>query len=159
MNMSESKTMAIDLGKVLQHGVGHLIGIAAEDLALGLDVAKRHMQRGAPAEALKIYAALVLCDPARLEFQIGLANCALDLGEHEMALQAASAIVATAPADPRGYYLSGRACFGLGAVDEALEDLADAERFARSIGDAALTEAVRNFTLLVQMPKSASRPS
>lgn len=102
------------------------LGVELSDLKLGLDVARRHLQRGAADEALRIYVALVLCEPTEVDFQVGLANCALQLEENALALQAASAVIALAPRDSRGYLLSGRACLALGHQAEAEEDLRDA---------------------------------
>ena len=116
------------------------LGLESMDLHLGLDLARNQMQRGATTEAFRTYVALVLCDPSDPELQIGLANCALQVGEDELALQAASAVVALAPSDPRGYYLSGRACVGLGHYPEAKEDLTDALTFARSAKNAVIFE-------------------
>src|SRR5262249_28810721 len=108
------------------------------DLQPGLDIAKNHLQRGAFAEAMKMYVALVLCEPMNSDFQVGLANCALQMQEFHLALQAASAIVALAPSDPRGYFLSGRACFGLGHFAEAKEDFTDAIEFGRKSKNAMI---------------------
>lgn len=116
-------------------GLGKDLGLTSEQLAIGLSVAKNHIARGAPAEALRVYVSLVLCEPLNVDFQVGLSNCASMLGEHHVALQAASAVIALAPADPRGYLLSGRSCMMIGAFEEATEDLADAERHATAAGD------------------------
>jgi Flp pilus assembly protein TadD len=120
------------------------LGLESIDLRPGLDVAKSHMKRGAHAEAMRIYAALVLCEPKNVDFQVGLANCALQMGENHLALQAASAVVALAPSDPRGYFLSGRACLGLGHFEEATEDLRDAVDFGRKAKDATITSEASN---------------
>jgi len=84
--------------------------------------------------------ALVLCEPTNIDFQVGLANCALLLNQHHLALQAASAIVALAPSDARGYFLSGRACLALGHYAEAAEDLRDAVEFGRNARDPVIAE-------------------
>ncbi len=114
------------------------LGLESMDLRLGLDLARSQLQRGATPDAFRTYVALVLCDPSDPELQIGLANCALQVQENELALQAASAAVALQPRDPRGYYLSGRACFCLGHLAEAEEDLSDALRLAREARNTAL---------------------
>ncbi len=123
---------------ILSGMIGEALGLQPNDLRLGLDVAKNQLERGRPAEALKSYAMLVLCEPTNVDFQVGLANCALRLEEFHLALQAASAVVAMRPRDPRGYLLSGRACIGLSAPAEAREDLTDALAFAKAAGDATL---------------------
>jgi Flp pilus assembly protein TadD len=114
------------------------LGLETIDLMAGLEVAKNHLKRGAIPEAMRIYATLVLCEPTNVDFQVGLANCALLAEENHLALQAASAIVALAPADPRGYFLSGRACLGLGSFTEAAEDLTDAVEFGRKAHNATI---------------------
>lgn len=108
------------------------LGLSTEQLRIGLSVARNHLTRGAPLEALRIYVAMVLCEPSNVEFQIGLANCAGLLGEHHLALQAASAVIALAPKDARGYLLSGRSCMMISAFSEAKEDLEDALALAGS---------------------------
>lgn len=119
------------------------LGIESADLQIGLDVARRHLQRGAAAEAMRIYVALVLCDPMVVDFQVGLANCALQLEENPLALQAASAVIALAPRDSRGYLLSGRACLALGHQAEAEEDLRDAVTFGQAERNAVVVNDAR----------------
>lgn len=126
------------------------IGLKSADLVVGLEVARNLLKRGATQEALRTYAGLILCEPANIEVQTGLANCALQLGEHHLALQAASVVVALAPRDPRGYLLSGRACIGLRAYAEAEEDLNDAITQGREAREAGLVEEARR--LLQAMP-------
>jgi len=116
------------------------LGLESIDLRAGLDIAKSHLKRGAHLEALRTYVALVLCEPTNIDFQVGLANCALLLNQHHLALQAASAIVALAPSDARGYFLSGRACLALGHYAEAAEDLRDAVEFGRNARDPVIAE-------------------
>jgi Flp pilus assembly protein TadD len=111
------------------------LGLESADLRFGLDLARNQLQRGATTEAFRTYIALVLCDPSDAEFQIGLANCALMVGENELALQAASAAIALQPTNPRGFYLSGHACMALRQFTEAREDLADAVELGRKARD------------------------
>ena len=119
------------LAEALHGGeIARELGLDAADLRLGLTVAKNLLSRGAHAEAMRVYVALVLCEPLNVDFQVGLANCASVVGEPYMALQAASAVIALAPSDPRGYLLSGRSCMAIGNFAEAREDLTDALRFA-----------------------------
>src|SRR5262245_59355174 len=125
-----SEALAIAQGAIRKE-----LGLELSDLKPALDIARNLLQRGSRAEAIRMYVALVLCEPANIDFQVGLANCALQIGENHLALHAASAVVALAPADPRGYYLSGRACIGLGHYAEADEDLRDAVEFARRAHD------------------------
>jgi Flp pilus assembly protein TadD len=130
------------------------LGLQPGDLRIGLNVAKNLLDRGSAAEALRIYIALVLCAPTEIDYQVGLANCALQLGEHHLALQSASAIVALAPRDPRGYFLSGRACLGMGALKEAEEDLRDAVEHGRNARDATIVNLAN--TLLGKFAASST---
>lgn len=131
------------LSSFLGGGLRERLGLDPEHLGLGLIVARNHLARGAVGDALRIYGTLVLCDPANADFQLGLADCASIGGEHHIALQAASALIATAPGDPRGYLLSGRSCLMLGHAREAHEDLTDALRIALSTGDDAVAGEAR----------------
>lgn len=125
---------------IVEGSIRKELGLEPGDLRLGLDVARNMLHRGAIGEALRLYAALVLCEPAGVDFQVGLANCALQAGESDLALHAASAVIALAPRDPRGYLLSAKACLALGRVTEAEEDLKDAVAFGRDARNAAIVE-------------------
>ncbi|MEL6840622.1 MAG: pathogenicity island protein [Pseudomonadota bacterium] len=125
-----------------------LNGALAKELKLGdgeLDVAlamaNAQLKSGNLQKAMGTYAMLVLCRPLSVEYQCGLANCALQMQEYEIALQAASAVIGLAPRDCRGYYFSGAACLGLGHLNEAREDIADALRFAEDTQHHAFQEA------------------
>lgn len=131
------------LSSFLAGGLRERLGLDPEHLTIGLVVARNHLARGAVGEALRLYGTLVLCDPSNAEFQLGLANCASMGGEHHLALQAASALIATTPGDARGYLLSGRSCLMLGHAGEAREDLDDALRIALSNGDHAVADEAR----------------
>lgn len=120
------------LAALLRGDLRDKLGLDSGQLRVGLSVARNHLTRGAPLDALRIYVPLVLCEPTNVDFQIGLANCAGLLGEHHLALQAASAVIALAPRDARGYLLSGRSCLAIGAFSEAKEDLEDALALAGS---------------------------
>jgi tetratricopeptide (TPR) repeat protein len=120
------------------------LGLQSIDLQAGLEIAKNYLKRGAHLEAMRTYVALVLCEPMNVDFQVGLANCALQMNQHHLALQAASAVVAMAPSDARGYFLSGRACLALGHLAEASEDLRDAIEKAKNSQDKVIvTEATQ----------------
>lgn len=122
-----------ELAQALVEGaLGKAFKMEPEHLRFGLHVARQHMQRGALGEALQLYSALVICMPTEVDFQVGLSNCALEVGENALALQAASVVIALAPRDCRGYLLSARACLGLGHASEAQEDLRDAISFGMS---------------------------
>lgn len=131
---SATQTNADDdtLAALLRGDLRAKLGLSSEQLRVGLSVARNHLTRGAPLDALRIYVPLVLCEPTNVDFQIGLANCAGVLGEHHLALQAASAAISLAPKDARGYLLSGRSCIAINAFAEAKEDLTDALALAGS---------------------------
>jgi Flp pilus assembly protein TadD len=145
---------ATDIERVIaQGGIRKALGLRPLDLRLGLDFARTQLQRGAVREALRTYVALVLCDPSDPELQVGLANCALHVRENDLALQAASVVIVLAPSDPRGYYLSGRACFALGYRAEAVEDLTKSLELAESSGNALITgEAKKLLAVLTDRP-------
>lgn len=130
------------------------LGLKSSDLQIGLTIAKGHMDRGAYSDALSIYAPLVLLEPATIDFQIGLANCALQMERFELALQTASVAVALAPRDPRGYFISGKSCLALGLHQEAREDLDDAVKFGIEARNAGLVESARK--LLSALPSAQS---
>ena len=123
--------------------IGAELGLMSQDLEVGLEVARNLIRRGALAEAMQVYVGLVLCQPANQAFQIGLANCAIQLGEYHLALQSASVVIAQSPRDPRGYLLSGHACIGLGALAEAAVDLDEAISFGRAERNATIVEEAR----------------
>jgi Flp pilus assembly protein TadD len=135
------------------------LGLETIDLLPGLEVAKNHLRRGATGEALRMYTALVLCEPMNVDFQVGLANCALAIQEHHLALMSASTIVSLAPADPRGYFLSGQACIGLGQFAEATEDLTKAVELGRQARDATIVNDANVLLQKVAMLQSQPSPT
>lgn len=135
---------------LLEGGVGKQFGLTLPQLRLGLDVARHQLQRGAFNEAIRLYATLVLCAPTEVDFQVGLANCALKMDTPALALQAASAVIALAPRDSRGYLLSARACIALGQPVEAKEDLDDAVRFGQAERNAEIVAEARRLLLSLE---------
>jgi Flp pilus assembly protein TadD len=127
---------------VLHGALRKAIGLQMEDLRFGLKLAADRMQRGAFAEALQLYIALVLCEPMHADFQLGLANCALHLGENHLAVQAASVVIALRPEDFRGYYISGRASLALKQRDDAEEDLREALALAHQAKETKLAQEI-----------------
>lgn len=123
---------------LLEAEIGRSLGLEPDDLRAGLDVAKNLIERGAPDRAMRIYAALVIVEPKVVDYQIGLANCAIEMGEYYLAIQAASAAIVLDPRNPRPYFLSGRACMAVGELPEAVEDLSDAKRLAEAAGEAEI---------------------
>ena len=89
-----------------------------------------------PGERMRRAAVLSLLDPTDPALQGEFSEAALAAGEPEVALQAASALVALAPRDPRGFELSARSCAALGLIAEAREDATDAQVRARDARDA-----------------------
>lgn len=140
VNDSEKPSFSISgLQRMIADGaIGKSLGLKPEDLQAGLTVARNQLLRGAKTDALKTYITLVLCEPANCDFQLGLANCALQLNENDLALQAASAIIAIEPNNARAYYISGRACLALGHVAEAEEDLTNALNFGKEQKDSLI---------------------
>lgn len=133
MEKNEPKSTEQQLDELLLNGaLANELGLGERELGLALAVANMKLKSGNAEKALALYAMLVLCRPLDVEYQCGLANCALQMQEYEIALQAASAIVGLAPSDCRGYYFSGAACLGLGQFSEAREDIADALMFAEN---------------------------
>lgn len=148
VHRSEGNEMAVNETAVAGENGGEAIfpgqslreylGLEVQHLLPGLEVAANLLRRGEHAQALQTYATLVLCEPSESRFQIGLAACALEIGEFHIASQAASAIVAFTPDDPVGYLLSGRALIGLQDFDAAVDDLRDAVRIAEAAGNTAV---------------------
>jgi Flp pilus assembly protein TadD len=133
---------AVEASSILEAGrtlmekeIGRTLGLGPDDLRAGLDIARNLLDRGAPAKAMRIYAALVIVEPKVADYQIGLANCAIELSEYYVAVQAAAAAILLEPENPRAYFLSGRACLALGEYKEAREDLSDALALASRAGD------------------------
>lgn len=147
MSISESATVGAAGIESLEPGqtLRAYLGLEVEHLLPGLDIAANLLQRGEHDEAVRIYAALVLCDPAEVRFQIGLATCALAIREFHIALQAASAIIASTPDNPRGYLISGHAALGLLDFDAAVDDLREALRIAEQAGDQATAEEAAHY--------------
>jgi tetratricopeptide (TPR) repeat protein len=136
--------------EIANGGIRKLLGLETAHLRLCLDLARSQMRRGAHDEAFRTYCALVLCEPCNVDFQIGLANCAHEIGQHELALQAASAAIALAPKNPRGYFLSGRACFALAHYREAIEDLSAALTHGRAADDRLVVTEATKFLRLAE---------
>lgn len=118
--------------------LGEALGVGPKELQAGLALAASHLERGSVEEALRLYAALVLCHPSDPELQAGLANCALKAEQYHLAIQASAALIATSPLDPRGYLFSGTACLATGDLREAQEDLSSAAEMARRSGQNAI---------------------
>lgn len=126
------------LDDALSGSLREALGFEPEDLVAIARMADHSMVRGDSDLAVRAYALLVLVEPRKLAYQAGLARCALSVGAPDAALQAASVIVAATPDNPIGYFLSGRACFAMGLVAEAREDLEDAARLAKEARDGEL---------------------
>ncbi len=117
------------------------IGFGRSELDIALATANQRLLSGDSKKALEIYAFLVFLQPLEVEYQCGLANCAIQLREYEIALYASSSIVGLAPLDCRGFYFSAAACLGLGLLDEAREDIAYALALAKNESDKSFYEA------------------
>ncbi len=145
MNMMTTEnaiSIDTDLTQLLHDGaIAKELNLGPAELQLALGVANLKLNTGQPERALQMYTVLVLCDPLNIEFQCGLANCAIQMQEHELALQAASSMIANAPRDCRGYYFSAVACLGMRQLEEAREDIVDAMDLARQNNDPDIFEA------------------
>ncbi|MBX2804441.1 MAG: pathogenicity island protein [Hyphomicrobiales bacterium] len=135
--------------QLLEGGLRKSLGLSREDLRLGLDVAKGLLQRERYAEALRMYATMILCDPSDPEIQIGFANCALVLGENDLGLQAASAAIVQMPDDCRGYFLSGKACLAMGLKAESKADFTRALELAESAGNQMIIGAAQKYLAVI----------
>lgn len=150
MNTAAEASLVTQAGMAfLELEIGRKLGLEPTDLRAGLDVAKSLIERGAPHRAIRIYAALVIMEPKIADYQIGLANCALEMAEYYLAIQAASAAIVLDPSNPHPYFISGRACLAVGEMAAAAEDFSDAKRLAEEAGDARVAaEAARLLTSL-----------
>ncbi len=119
----EQNIKALALG-----GVRKQLGLEQEDLKPGLVMAKGLMDAGRWDKALEVFLGLILLDPADVDVQLGLSNCALQLQQYSLAIEAASAAMVLSPSNPRSYYYSGAACLALGHIAEAREDLEETVR-------------------------------
>ena len=101
------------------------ISLPADAQNVAIDVAARQMGQGHYIEALRSYAALMICNPENFDVHIGMANCLIELDAAELALQSACVAMRLKPEHAAPYYLSGKACWMMGHEAEALEDLTD----------------------------------
>lgn len=138
------------LQQLIEGGLRKSLGLSREHLRLGLDLAKTQMQRGRNQEAFRTYATMVLCDPSDPELQIGLANCALLVGENNLALQAASAAIILQPNDCRGFFLSGKACLALGLREESKEDLTRALELSKGTNNTTVSTGAKKYLTMIE---------
>lgn len=132
------------------------IGLHAGELDIGLGVAKRKFETGSHDEAMTVYCGMVLLEPTNTTYLLGLANCAALMGQPELALRSASAVIALEPQNPRGYFFSGQACLALGHLPEAEEDLREALALAEEASDAAVVKKARMFLAELQRARAAA---
>ncbi|PTW56674.1 hypothetical protein C8N35_111137 [Breoghania corrubedonensis] len=131
------------------------LGLKSEDLQIALGVANMKNKAGNSLTALRMYMALVLCEPSNFHCLQGLANCTLKNGLYEAALEASSAMIVLKPKNPFGYYFSGSACLAMGHFAEAREDMADALKFADADEHHALSGECRRLLQQLDVRKSA----
>ncbi|WP_294641429.1 hypothetical protein [uncultured Aureimonas sp.] len=153
---SADETAALEA--VTAGALGRDLGLTPAHLDVALRIADGLRRRGAHAEALRMCATIVLCEPRRFEFQAALAACALEADQPYVAIQAAAAMIAEAPRDPRGYLLSGRACLRAGEWAEAIEDLSNAADRANEAGRAAEESEARNLLAGLRQASQQSAP-
>ena len=116
------------------------LGFSEAVLQIAAASANAKLVAGDMKSAMSTYAMLVLCAPLNIEYQCGLAASALQEQKFEVVIRSASMVIAHSPSDYRGYYLSGLACFGLGHVKEAHEDIEQAHEFASRKGNSIVTD-------------------
>lgn len=145
MNAATGEARELErLGKALRDSYG----LQTSELRALAHIGHMKMMAGDFAGAQRIYSLLVVLSPDDSGFQIGLADASIALGHFDLALQAGAAVIAALPTDPRGYFISGRACLGLGLSAEAREDLADAIRLSRLPDDAGLRDRAQRILAL-----------
>ena len=130
-NMSEEEAVHAVYNGALRDA----IGLEPGDLDFGLTLAKNKLEAGHAKDALSLYAFMVTCEPSNFNYMVGLANCASQMGLHDLSLRAAAALIAGHPREGRGYYFSGKACLAMGLLDEAEIDFEDAMRLAQEADD------------------------
>lgn len=129
-----------DIENMLSPSLRQQLNLDKNDLYGGVLKAKKALEAGDPGNAMGQFIALVLLDPTQIDHQIGLAESALAMGFHEIAMQSAAIVIQSAPERPEGYYLSGRACLALKEPALAIEDLTEAAKRARKISNTALAQ-------------------
>lgn len=138
---------------------GRQAGLERRHLDIACTIANDQVRRGAKLEGIRLFATVVLCDPTHREGQVGLASAALEVGEPYIAIQAAAMLIATAPFDPLGYLLSGKACQLAGEWPEARDDLQRASELAQADQNGSIAaEAQMLLNSLPTAPAGASDP-
>jgi predicted Zn-dependent protease len=130
------------------------LGLQPGDLYGAANAATAALHSGDRDTAFRAFAHLVLLDPANADFHAGLAEAALAMEGYELALQSASVVVASRPDAPDGYYLSARACLGMGEHGLALEDLAEVERHATKPGQQSFLAAAQKMRVAISGSRS-----
>lgn len=112
--------------QLIEQPIVERLGLTEKHFAVSYNRAMEKLAAGDTPAAFRDIANLVLLAPTSVQFQLGLAQVALQAGLPELAMQAAAAIIALAPDRPEGFLLSGQACLAMGEPALAREDLADA---------------------------------
>jgi predicted Zn-dependent protease len=127
------------------------LGLTEAHFSASYAKAMEKLETGDIPAAFRDIAGLVLMAPTSVQFQLGLAQVALQAGVPELAMQAAAAIIALAPDRPEGFLLSGQACLAMGEPALAREDLADAIALAdKNPRYAALGRIARQSLILTE---------
>ncbi len=134
---------------LVERPVVEKLGLKREDLYGAALASAEALQAGDHERAFNGFCHLVMLDPMNPAYHHGLAEVALELGHYPLALQSASVIVASTPRRPEGYFLSARACLGLGEPELALEDLGQVETLGREVGQPALVAAAQKLRVLI----------
>ncbi|KAB0676863.1 hypothetical protein [Aureimonas leprariae] len=119
------------------------LGLRSGDLDAGLTVGANLRRKGEGIEALRLFATMALCEPTNFSYQLALADCAAELDQPYLAIQAAAVLITLEPKDPRGYFISGRSCLQANLPAEAREDLSRAVSLSEAAGIAPLADECR----------------
>ena len=108
--------------KLIATPLGAELGLDEKQLEASVSMAERALERGDAERAVRTYAVLILLQTDCVAYQLGTARAAMAAHLAEVALMAASAVIALRPTDPNGFYWSGMACMHMGEFALAIED-------------------------------------
>lgn len=137
-------------------GLRDRLGLEPATLAVGRTIAEGHMRRGALPEALRLFGALALCEPANAEVQLRIAECAVRLEAFELGVGAAQIAAASAPLEPRAHLLLGHCRLALGDRVRSRRALERALELGLDRRDAHTVEAARKLLSFVSDDSDAA---
>lgn len=112
--------------QLVDHPIIDRLGLTEAHFSINYNRAMEKLAAGDIAAAFRDFGTLVLLAPMSVQYQLGLAQAALQANAPELAMQAAAVIIGLAPDRPEGFLLSGQACLAMGEPALAREDLTDA---------------------------------